>query len=77
LPLPLPSRERAASCTLGTFGSNRTANGIYYDGTFTSFSVAERKQLVRWGVAVQRESGGSSSLAEAMMATLRIDTRRV
>ncbi len=55
-----------------TFGTERTANGITYGTTFTSLSVAEPRQWIRWGVACK---SGSSTLSETCAASIRIDVR--
>jgi hypothetical protein len=66
----------SAAGTFMTFSTAREAYGIYYDGSFASFATSEKKQLVRWGVAVKRKVGSGASLAESAMAALRIDVRK-
>jgi hypothetical protein len=59
--------------TFGTFGSNRTSNGITYGTTFGTFNPDDKRKWVRFGVAAKN---GSAGLAETGIVTLRIDLRR-
>ncbi len=41
----------AAAGTFATFGTERTSSGITYASTFSTLSLAEPRQWIRWGVA--------------------------